>query len=357
MRVHGLGFGDGAVAAIRSLPGVRAVTPWTETVSATVRPGRTGDADPPEQQVTLFGTEPIALARVQAGLVGSARDAPAGLVLGAGSVAPQDVRVLTAAEAGRLEPGSDADPLPLLVGGEVAPVGTRVTLRTGARTVAAVVAVRADGLVGTPAGDAWVVASLPALRARTGLVLAPQELLIDGRPLPSDAAVTGVVDGVGSIRRVVEIAGTLAGNPLADAVRELLPRTLAVGGLLAVASVVLTLLLGARARGRFVAHLRAVGLSGRQVGALVALEVVPVAVGGLLGGLAGGVLLSWLVLPVADLRPLTGSPLPPPVLVPALPVALIGLGYVVVVGAGIVAAARAGRSVSPAQAARTVEEG
>lgn len=342
LRVHSIGFPDEALPALRGLPGVTAVAPLVEVGNGAYTPQRDDGSAPAERLATVFGTDPAALAQVQAAL-------PAG--------AP-GVRVLASQEAARLAATDPPAPLPFAVGAataRTAPLGTRLSVRLGARRVDGVVAVVAPRLAGMPVTGEWLLAPLDGLRERTVLVLSPQDLLAAGSPLPTTDVVTAQVPEAVTVRRPGEAAAAVTGAPLAQAVRSALPRTLAAGALLAVAAVLLALLLGARARARFVAHLRALGLSARQTSALVVLEVAPVVAGALLGGLVGGVLLARLVLPAADLRPLVGSPLQPPPVLPAGSLAALAAGFVVVVAVGVAVAVRTGRAGSPAQAARTVE--
>jgi predicted lysophospholipase L1 biosynthesis ABC-type transport system permease subunit len=135
-------------------------------------------------------------------------------------------------------------------------------------------------------------------------------------------------------------------------VRAGVPVAVAAGGLLAALAVVLTLLGGGATRRRFLAHLRALGLSRRQAGTLVALEVLPGAVVALAAGLVAGLVTAWLVLPAADLRPLTGAVAETAVVVPAWTVAAVAAGFTAVLLAGVLGAALEQRRVSPATAAR-----
>jgi len=341
LRLHSIGFPEESLAELEGMPGVRAAARLTEIDAAAFTPPSRDGSTPPERIVRVYGTDPVALARVQGGLRG--------------------VPALSPAVAARLEPAGPTGPLPVAVGpvtARSAPVGSTVSLRVGARRIEVVVAaVVTDGLVGMPRDGSWMLGSLPGLRDRTRLVLSPQDLLADVDPVPDDDTVRGFVPDAVTVRTPAETAARYTDSPLAVAVREALPVTLVVGSLLAATAVLLALLLGARARSRFIAHLRALGLAGRQASALVGLEVAPVAAGAVLGGVVGGLLLARLVLPVADLRPLTGAVVPPPVLVPVWPVVAIVVGLGVVVALGVLGAVLAGRSVSPAQAARTVEGG
>jgi len=173
--------------------------------------------------------------------------------------------------------------------------------------------------------------------------------------VPDEARLRAAVPSLSGTSSWEQTAQRATSSPMVRAVRAGLPTALAVGAALAALTAVLALLLGARERGRFLAHLRALGLSARQSAALVALEALPTGLGGLVAGLVAGLGLTWLVLPAADLRPLTGAAQPPAVVASAVTVLGVAGAFVVVVAFAVAVAVVAGRSVSPVEAARTVE--
>jgi hypothetical protein len=113
-----------------------------------------------------------------------------------------------------------------------------------------------------------------------------------------------------------------------------------------------TLLGGARRGGGSSRTLRALGLSGRQAGTLVALEVLPGAVAALAAGLVAGLATAWLVLPAADLRPLTGAVTETAVVVRPGRVAAVAAGFAAVLALGVLGAALEQRRSARPPAAR-----
>jgi putative ABC transport system permease protein len=336
LRVSGLGFTDAEEAALARLAGVTDVAAWADPQDA-----RIGGANDQSLQTTVIATQPERLAAVQ-------RDLEV-----VQSFPPDAARRLAAAV--RSSSGSTGSPVPVLVSAGLAPVGGALDLRVLGRRVAASVVGTVPTFAGAPT-DAFVVADLAQLRVRTGLVLAPQYLLARvAGAVPSEAAVRTAVPSLSATSSRAQTAQRATSSPVVRAVRAGLPAALGIGAGLAALTAVLSLLLGARERGRFLAHLRALGLSARQSAALVAFEALPVGLAGLVAGLVAGLGLTWLVLPAADLRPLTGSAQAPAVVASAASVLSVAGAFAVVLALAVGVAVVAGRSVSPVEAARTVE--
>ena len=142
------------------------------------------------------------------------------------------------------------------------------------------------------------------------------------------------------------------------ALRRAAPTTSGVEGALVItagATLLLTLLIvalaaaaSAASRNRVVGVLRVIGMTPRQVRALVAWEFGPVAIAALLVGTGIGIGLPYLVTAVIDLRGFFGgTTLPEPSLVPLWIVSAVGTFAVTVVAAILVAAAL-GRRFAPA---------
>lgn len=332
LRVAGLGFTDAEEAALARVAGLTDVAAWADPQNAGIA-GSNGVTT----QTTVIATQPERLAAVQ-------RDLP--LVEPFPAAAAQ--RLATAVRAG-------GNRVPVAVSAGLAPVGAGLDLRVAGRPVPATVVATVPPFPSAPDGP-FVVADLAQLRQRTGLVLAPQYLLARvAGAVPDEARLRAAVPSLSGTSSWEQTAQRATSSPMVRAVRAGLPTALAVGAALAALTAVLALLLGARERGRFLAHLRALGLSARQSAALVALEALPTGLGGLVAGLVAGLGLTWLVLPAADLRPLTGAAQPPAVVASAVTVLGVAGAFVVVVAFAVAVAVVAGRSVSPVEAARTVE--
>ncbi len=326
---------------VARLPGVSAVTELATLESSLVRlhePGETA-------QVSVEAVDPLAMTRVQAGLQGApglGADVAAALTRGTGS------------------PGS---PLPVAVSpgirvdGVGLGVGQRLTLTVRHRAIAAQVVAVLPQVAGLPQDEPWALAAIGPLRERTALVVPAQSLLVRAAQPPTRDAVRSAAADVRGYWTPSILVARVTSSELPRAMRSALPVAVAVGAGYAAAAVVLTLLVGAGARTRLLAHLRAMGLSMRQAAALVAWEVVPIAVVAAATGLGVGLWIARLVLPAADLRPLTGAVFIPPVSLAWAQLALLVLGYACVVAAAVGVGAVAGRAVSPAEAARTAEAG
>lgn len=267
------------------------------------------------------------------------------------------VRVLPDAAVAAFRAGAAVGArIPVAVSAGWGAVGSDVVITVEARSVPARIVAVLPSLPGIArAGESFVLADLDAVRRRTQLILTADVMLTRFDSPPSADALREWLPSVTSVRTREQFRRESDRSPLASVVRAGLPAVLVTGLAYASGAAVLVLLLGARARGRFLAHLRALGMSGRQSAALVAFEALPATVTGLGAGLAAGLGLAWLVLPVTDLRPLTGSATAPAIVLGWETVAAVAGCFVLVVALAVVAAAFAGRAVSLTEVARTVE--
>jgi putative ABC transport system permease protein len=95
--------------------------------------------------------------------------------------------------------------------------------------------------------------------------------------------------------------------PLVSVVHETFQSGALIAGVLGLLAVLLVLVVGARARGRTVAQLRALGLSRRQSRTLALVEIAPVVLCAVGAGWVLGLLLPAITGPVVDLDPYTGG--------------------------------------------------
>jgi putative ABC transport system permease protein len=342
LRLTSGGLGDAQAAALARVPGVEAATPVTlerEVPFFVIRPGGANSLSP-DALVTVIAVDPAELADVQ-------RDVPHRPALPPGFAAPT------------AKGGDGLDVLPVVVSSDLGRAGDDVRFEIGARQARGKALAALDEFPGAPPDGPWLLVGADPLRRATGAVLSSQVLLARAPGLAGDAAPSRAfldqvrrAAGAGTVTTPAAWRGGDTGSTLVRAVRTGVPVSVAAGGLLAALAVFLTLLGGGAARRRFLAHLRALGLSGRQAGTLVALEVLPGAVVALAAGLVAGLATAWLVLPAADLRPLTGAVAEPPVVVPVGTVAAVAAGFAAVLLAGVLLAALEQRRVSPAAAAR-----
>ncbi|MET9548435.1 hypothetical protein ABZY36_24460 [Streptomyces sp. NPDC006627] len=109
----------------------------------------------------------------------------------------------------------------------------------------------------------------------------------------------------------------------------------ALAVLLALLALVLELLLSAPARGRTAAYLRTLGLGGRATSALQLLQLLPMVLAALAGGVALGLALPALLGPALDLREFTGGPTAPDRHVDALFTVALAAGLCVLVAVAV----------------------
>ncbi|MFH8559423.1 hypothetical protein [Streptomyces sp. NPDC017988] len=109
----------------------------------------------------------------------------------------------------------------------------------------------------------------------------------------------------------------------------------ALAVLLALLALVLELLLSAPARGRTAAYLRTLGLGGRATSALQLLQLLPMVLAALVGGVALGLALPALLGPALDLRVFTGGPTAPDRHVDALFTMALSAGLCVLVAVAV----------------------
>jgi putative ABC transport system permease protein len=140
----------------------------------------------------------------------------------------------------------------------------------------------------------------------------PTELFVRGDHVDV-AALRKVLDAAapkGAPRDVQLRADVLHGMtavPMVDLVHRTFRNAALIGGAYGLLAVLLVLVVGARARGRTVAHLRVLGLNRRQSRALALVEIAPVLLCAVAAGWVLGLLLPEITGPVVDLRPYTSG--------------------------------------------------
>lgn len=127
------------------------------------------------------------------------------------------------------------------------------------------------------------------------------------------------------------------------------------GAVLAVLALVLMLVMSAAARVRLTATLRTVGFSTRQTTWLIAWEIAPIVVAGLIGGMIVGMLLPSIVLAPLDLRAFTGG-VQPALTADGLTIAAFVAGFVVLLAAIIAVTLWSAARRNPAGVLRTGED-
>ncbi|WP_328491861.1 hypothetical protein OHS59_03310 [Streptomyces sp. NBC_00414] len=116
---------------------------------------------------------------------------------------------------------------------------------------------------------------------------------------------------VGELRIRSEEQADAAADGMIDVLRAAHTTCTALAVLLALLALVLELLLSAPARGRTTAYLRTLGLGDRATSGLHLLQLLPMVLAAVTGGIALGLTLPALLGPALDLREFTGGPAAP----------------------------------------------
>lgn len=154
-----------------------------------------------------------------------------------------------------------------------------------------------------------------------------------------------------------DAAQALLNSPASIGLQVSLVALLAITALLCATAVLLALLIGSPARRRLLAVLRMLGLRLGQARGIAAWEIGPSTAIALVAGCVLGAVLPVIVLAGVDLRPFTGGPLQPAVTIgPGLLGLLLG-GFAALVIAATAVAIAAARRADPARTLRTFEEG
>ncbi|MFB7842164.1 FtsX-like permease family protein [Microbacterium sp. NPDC056052] len=145
-------------------------------------------------------------------------------------------------------------------------------------------------------------------------------------------------------------------DPASSALRVALMVAAAIVAVLLAVAVLQTLLLGAVARARLLALLRAVGYPRRRELPLVAWEVGPALVIALPVGVASGLAMSWLVIGALDLRGFTGGETAPALSLPPVWLAAAVLGFAAITAAAVLLATAAAMRLRSADAIRVSDD-
>ncbi|MEU6822316.1 hypothetical protein ABZ921_16950 [Streptomyces atriruber] len=139
----------------------------------------------------------------------------------------------------------------------------------------------------------------------------------------------------GELRIRAEEQAEAADDRLIAAVTVAHTACTALAVLLALLALVLEMLLSAPARGRTTAYLRTLGLGGRAASALHLLQLLPLVLAAVAGGVALGLVLPSLLGPALDLREFTGGPVAPDRHVDVLFTAALGAGICLLVALAV----------------------
>jgi len=215
--------------------------------------------------------------------------------------------------------------------------------------------------------EKWVIVDAAAADELGLSALAPSRLLIDLADDFDDASVEAIRTAVLAVQpyqfvasaRFYDVHSELAQRRAAPVTSGLESALVLIAG----ATLILTMLVvalaaaaSAASRNRVVGVLRIIGMTPRQVRALIAWEFGPVAIAALLVGTALGIGLPYLVTAVIDLRGfLGGTTLPSPALDPLWILGAVGI-YAVTILATVLVAAALGRRLAPASTLKMGEQ-
>jgi len=237
-------------------------------------------------------------------------------------------------------------------------VGTVGELVMGSQRIDAVVTEHVDSVAGlNPNSTSWFLADRDTVIEAGVSDPAFRTVLVGAAPeaQPDYDAVLSALGGTGTITTPEDAAASLRG-PVNGGTAIAIVAAIAITGLLCAASVVLTLVVSAPSRGRLLAQLRTLGLSGRQGEGLVAWETAPVAIASLGAGLLLGVTLPGLILGGIDLTTLTGGQAQPTIVVPVGLLLTLLAAFVAVVAMAVGGSMLAVRRFRPASVLRVGDE-
>ncbi|WP_168221078.1 FtsX-like permease family protein [Actinomadura sp. WMMA1423] len=180
--------------------------------------------------------------------------------------------------------------------------GTVTLGRAGMDPVTIKPSVQIARFPGQEKNSAFVIVPYRAVAASTGF---PSHVFVAGDGIDARALRAAAPGSRVVLRR--QVLHDLTGQPLVPVVHETFRDSALAGGVLGLLAVLLMLVVGARARGRTIAHLRALGLSRRQSRGLALVELAPVLLCAVGAGWVLGLLLPEITGPVVDLRPYTGG--------------------------------------------------
>ncbi|MEY9951427.1 FtsX-like permease family protein [Leifsonia sp. EB34] len=202
----------------------------------------------------------------------------------------------------------------------------------------------------------WAIIDRTTLPHSSELAGSPQTVLVALAPGADAAAVHAALARIGGkgalIGDAIAERAALHASPLVAGTEAVALLSIALTVLLCVAALLLTLVMNTAARVRLVATLRTVGFSVRQTAGVLAWELGPVLVVGLIAGTVAGLLLPGVVLGPLDLRGFTGSPVQPAIVRDPWLTAAALAGFTAVAALATFVALAGARRSSPAAVLR-----
>ena len=212
-----------------------------------------------------------------------------------------------------------------------------------------------DVFPGMPLDRQWVVVPREWFRAQAPAARILPVVAFARAPADAAPALRGAVAAVSpsiGVTSQAEVAAAVRGSPITNAVRSGILVAALVTAAYAALGIAAALALAGLARAVEVAHLRTLGLTGRQAFALVFAEHGPTTVAAFVAGGALGAGLFLLLRPALGLADLVGSPVTVPLVLDPVPLLLILGVMVAVVAVGLSLGAMLQRRVAPTAAIR-----
>jgi putative ABC transport system permease protein len=255
-----------------------------------------------------------------------------------------------------LEGGS---PVPVIVSSDLAadlPADAKLQVE-GVAVEAVASTAQEEGL---SAGSRWIMVDKAFASELTGVDFRPRLVLVDLEPTADAAAITtAILEVAGPATEVLnpeEAAAEIRSAPTAGGLAIALVIAMIIAGILSAVAVVMTSVVGSRARTRLLALLATLGLTARQARGLAAWEIAPIALTAIVAGTLLGLAMPWIILGGVDLTPFTGGSSQPAVAIDPLIIGALVLGFITVVVLAVLVAVAIGRRVSAAVTLRMGEE-
>lgn len=320
LQVSGPVFGPPLIAELQAIPGVNAVAGVDDAGPGILR------VDGVKSVVGMLVVDFAALAEL--------RDVPAGLTTGT--------------------------PVPVIASSDLAadlPAGARLQVQGVDIQIVASVP-QEEGLT---VQSRWIMVDRSFSDELTGVGFLPRLVLVDLDPGADTAAVSAAILDVagasGTVLDPLQAAAQIRSAPTVGGLATALVIAMVIAGALSALAVVMTSVVGSRARTRLLALLATLGLTGRQARGLAAWEIAPIALTAIVAGTLLGVAMPWVVLGGVDLRPFTGGSTQPAITIDPLIIGALVAGFAAVVVLAVFIAVAIGRRMSAASTLRMGEEG
>ncbi|MFF1878325.1 ABC transporter permease [Leifsonia sp. NPDC058230] len=318
-------FSDEQVAQLRDVPGVAhsAVVEWAGGLR--IQGGTQGG------DLSSYLVDPKELAEVQQGI-------------------PEQARVSTALTSG----------LPNRTGAVIGGWNTEIPITSAILTAQSNVHLAVTQFDYAPGvyirDEQWAIIDKTTLPASAQVTGQPATVLVALAPGADARAVHDALARIGGdgaiVGDAVEEQAALRQAPLVSGLELLALVSIALAALMCVGALLLTLVMNTAARTRLVATLRTIGFTARQTGGLLAWELGPILVVGLVAGILVGIALPAVVLAPVDLSGFTGGPVKPAIVVDPLLIAFAAAGFAAVTVVATLIALTGARRRSPATVLR-----